>query len=151
MIFAPEDSDLGFRDVAPAPDVVLDALLNTEEAKKASEYLDPLDREGRRKCFSVVRIDLATEKDEDYIATGNCAMLGGADNNWFWIVHVDQGRARVTLFTGGLAVTILNRKTNGFRDIEQAWAGNSGSVTHVYKYNGTVYKQVSEHFQKAKP
>ena len=130
---------------------MLDALLNTQEAKEASEYLNPLDREGKRKCFSVVRINLASVNDEDYIADGNCAMLNGADNYWFWIVHVDRSRAKVILFTGGLTVTVLKRKTNGFRDVEEMWFGGSGSISRIYRYDGSVYKLASEHFEEAKP
>jgi len=150
-VFAPDDENRGFQDAVLPSDAVLDALLSTEEAKNASEDFNSLDREGKRKCFSVVRIDLASEKDESYIANGNCAGLNGANNFWLWIVHVAQGKARILLFTNGLTVTIQPHMTNGYRDIKEAWGGNTGWGTRTYRYNGSEYKLAQKSWHDRKP
>jgi len=149
-LFAPEDNNLGFENAAPPSDVVLDALLGTQEAKDASDDLEILDRESERKLFATVRINLRSAKEEDYIALGD-GPLSGADHHWFWIVRASQGKAEVLLFTGGLAVEILPRRTNGYHDVKESWGGNSGFGSRLYQYTGTTYKLAKERWQDAKP
>jgi hypothetical protein len=147
--FAPEDENHGFEDATFPSDVVLNALLRSEEANDTKEIAN-YDRESLRKLFTVARVDLGNAKEEDYIALGTQPM-SGADNNWFWIVRVVEGKAKVILFTNGLAVRVLPHKTNGYYDIEESWAGNIGEITRVYRYIGTAYKLAHEHFKKANP
>ncbi len=151
-VFAPDDENRGFEDAALPSDLVLDALLNSAEAKDAEtrEVLSKYNRESLRKLFQVVRVDISDRNEEDYIALGSGPMTG-ADNSWFWIVQTNQGKAQVLLFTNGLTVRILHRKTNGYRDIEEVWGGNAGIITRLYRYNGSEYTQISKRFEKAKP
>jgi len=151
-VFAPDDKNRGFEDAALPSDLVLNALLNSAEAKdtETHEVLAKYDWVSSRKLFQVVRIDISDTNEEDYIALGSGPMTG-ADNSWFWIVRTNQGKAQVLLFTNGLTVRILHRKTNGYRDIEEVWGGNVGIVTRLYRYNGSGYTQVSKRFEKAKP
>jgi hypothetical protein len=151
-VFAPDDENRGFEDAAPPSDLVLNALLNSAEAKdtETRKALVKYDRESSRKLFQVVRVDISDTSEEDYIALGSGPMTG-ADNSWFWIVRTNQGKAQVLLFTNGLTVRILHRKTNGYRDMEEIWGGNAGVVTRLYRYNGSRYIQVSKRFEKAKP
>ncbi len=151
-VFAPDDENLGFDDAAPPSDILLDALLKTEEAKgdgETREVLSSLDRESQRKLFQVVRVDLGKAGEEDYIALGNGPMTG-ADNNWFWIIRVHQSKAKVLLFTNGLTVEVLRRRTNGYFDIKESWAGNAGSASRLYRYTGSMYKVAKSQWKDAK-
>jgi len=152
-IFAPDDENRGFDDATPPLDLVLDALLNTAEAKhdgETGEALAKLDRESQRKLFQVVRVDLGNAKEEDYIALGGGPMTG-ADNNWFWIIGISEGKARVLLFTNGLSVNILRHKTNGYYDVKESWGGNSGWGSRFYQYTSSTYKLVRKSWHNAKP
>jgi hypothetical protein len=142
-VFAPE-MDRGFENAQPPSDLILDALLKTPEAENSTDGLKGLDREVLRKLFEVAPAELTDQVEEDYVALGN-GLMSGTDNSWFWIVRVRNGKVDVLLFTNGLAVELLHHKTKGYRDIREGWAGNSGSVTRIYRYSGAMYELASEH------
>lgn len=149
-VFAPEADMQGFENAQPPSDPVLDALLSSQEARSSSDDLEGLDREAKRKLFEAVRVDLTGRGEEDYVVLGNDPM-GGADNHWFWIVRVSEGRAQILLFTQGLTVQLLRKRTNDYRDIKESWGGNSGSVTRIYRYRGSAYVLATEHSEESKP
>ena len=148
-VFAPEENNLGFEDAKLPSDAVLDSLLQTKEAKE-EDRLVSYDRESLRKLFTVVRVDLSKANDENYIVMGSPPM-SGADNIWFWIVQVKQGKGTVLLFMPALSFTILGTQTNGYRNLREVWGGNIGTDIRVFRYNGTFYKLAHERFEKAKP
>jgi hypothetical protein len=125
-MFAPE-VEQGFENAQPPSDAVLDALLTSAEAKDSRDELEGLDREAKRKLFEVVRVDLTGRGEEDYVALGNYPM-SGADHHWFWIVQVNEGKARVLLFTQGLTIQLLHKRTNGYRDIKEMWAATGVQI-----------------------
>jgi hypothetical protein len=142
IIFAPE-TDTGFEKAKPPSDAVLDALLRSPEVARSGDDNNP-DREYVRKSFQVVPVDLEGANEEDYVVLGG-GHYTGADCHWFWIVRVNQGKGQVLLYTPGLVVEILHQKTNRYHDIRESWGGNSGSVTRIFRYNGTTYVLASEH------
>jgi hypothetical protein len=151
-VFAPDDENLGFDRAAPPSDILLDALLNTAEAKDdgGDDAVKRLDRESQRKLFQVVRVDLGRPAEEDYVVLGSGPMTG-ADNNWFWILRVHEGKAKVLLFTNGLTIEILHRKTNGYFDIKESWGGNAGWGNRFYQYTGSTFKLTKKNWHDAKP
>ena len=66
------------------------------------------------------------------------------------VKHCEVGkRAEVLLFANGLALNVLQSRTNGYKDIETSWAGNLGyKVGRYFHYDGTRYKLVREHTSK---
>ena len=108
------------------------------------------DRESVRKSFQAVPVDLGGTNEEDYIVLGG-GEYTGADCHWFWIVRVKQGKGQVLLYTPGLTVEILRRRTNCYRNIKESWGGNSGSVTRMFQYTGVTYKLAWEHSERPQP
>lgn len=153
-VFAPDNENGGFEKAMPPSDLILNALLlniaKSADTKSQGEELIRLDREAQRKRFRVVQIDLGDAKEEDYLALGS-EPVTGADNDWFWIVQVTQGKATVLLFTGGLGVKLLPRKSNGHFDIRTYWSSAAFEQTELYRYTGSVYKLVSKHTHARQP
>jgi hypothetical protein len=149
-VFYPDDENAGLKDAAPPTDIVLNALLKTAEARLTGTRLTELDRESQRKVFRVAQVDLGDAEEKDFIAVGSKPMTG-ADNEWFWIVRVRQGRASVLLFTGALSVSILPHKTNGRHDISSFWTMGANELFRRYGYNGTVYKLTGQRYHEIKP
>ena len=117
--FYPDNEKRGFENAKPPSDLVLDALLGTREAREMNSELEGYDRDRLRDLFEVVLVNLGPAGDEDYVAHGKTLPMMGADNDWFWIVRVEQGKANVILFSNGWSLRLLARKTNEFRDIER--------------------------------
>jgi hypothetical protein len=140
--FARDDDERGFKNAKPPSDVVLDTLLSTPEAKEESERLGQLNREEKRKLFSAVKVYLAGRNEVDEVVIGNSPM-SGADNDWFWIVREEGKSARVLLWANGLSLSLSRHRTNGYRDIETAWAAASGfEIDCFYRYDGKQYRLV---------
>lgn len=148
-VFAPE-MDRGFENAKPPSDAVLDALMMSPEVAETGDDDKELDRESMRKSFQVVPVDLGDTNEEDYVVLGG-GNYHGADSHWFWIVRVKQGKGGGLLFTPGLAVEILKRKTNGYYDIRMGWGGMSGTITRIFRYAGTTYKLASERSEVPQP
>jgi hypothetical protein len=144
-LFYPDNEKLGFEHARPPSDLVLDALLKTKEARQVKVQLEGYDRDGLRDLFEVVLVDLGPSGDEDYVAHGKKRPMIGADNDWFWIVRVQRGKANVILFSNGWSLRLLERKTNGFRDIERAYGTAAFSGETLYRFNGSVYDIAWDH------
>jgi hypothetical protein len=149
-LFYPDNEKRGFENAKPPSDLVLDALLRTREARQMKVKLEGYDRAGLRGLFEIVPVDLGPAGDEDYVAHGRTLPMMGADNDWFWIVRVQQGKANVILFSNGWSLRLLARKTNEFRDIERADGTAAFSGETLYRFNGSVYKLVWEHTKENK-
>jgi hypothetical protein len=142
--------EVGFENARLPSDVVLDALMKSPEVTETGDDDKKPDRESMRKSFQVVPVDLRGADEEDYVVLGG-GDYTGADCHWFWIVRVKQGKGQVLLYTPGLMIEILRRKTNGYHNIRESWGGNSGSVTRIFKYTGATYKLASEHSEWTQP
>jgi hypothetical protein len=148
-VFAPE-TEMGFENAKPPSDAVLDALMKSPEVAETDGDDKKPDRESMRKSFQVVPVSLGGSNEEDFIVLGG-GDYTGADSHWFWIVRVKQGKGQVLLFTPGLVVEILKRKTNGYYDIRMSWGGNSGTITRIFRYSDPTYKPATEHSQGPQP
>lgn len=146
--FSSDNDNPAFYNATQPSGLILSALLKTTQVR--GRGLNELDRESQRKAFHVVPIDLGDAAGEDYIALGSKPVTG-ADNDWFWIVRVRQGRASVLLFTGTLTVNILPHKTNGHNDIRTFWCSGASGMRERFKYNGSVYKLASKRSVEIKP
>jgi hypothetical protein len=141
-VFSIEEENGGFENAVVPSNAVLDALLETPEAKDID--WDHFTREQERKLFQTVKIHLADSSEVDEIVSGSGPM-SGADNDWFWLVR-DQGRkAEVLLFANGLSLQLRRTRCHGYRDIETSWSSAAGYVLTVrYRYDGVRYRKVSE-------
>lgn len=148
--FCPDCEDQGFANAQQPSDAVLDGLLATNEVKESNSDLQGLSREKLRSLFRVVPIRLGNGNEQDFLAQGQ-GKLTGADCYWFWIVRVRDGRARVLLFTNGLAVTILKHTTSGYSDIRGDWATAAFTGMGVYRYDGHAYRLALKQTRETKP
>jgi hypothetical protein len=148
-IFSPEYGDENVFHNAPLPsDAVLDALLNTKEAKGSADELNKLGRDEKRKLFRAVKVHLAKQDEVDWVVSGSGPMTGG-DNDWFWVIRDKGDHPEVLLFANGLALDTLRSRTNGYKDIETSWNAASGYVIdNTYQYDGNRYKLVRTHNYK---
>jgi hypothetical protein len=134
----------------PVPDIVLDALRNSEEAKSMKDQLKDYDREDFARLFNAVVIHLGGPKEIDYVVMGEFPM-GGADAPWFWIVRFDQTHPKVIFFTFAGGFRLLKTRNNGYPDIRSsAWTA-SDSYTNIYHYSGQRYILVHKYHKENKP
>lgn len=148
--FNPEDEDRGFERAQPPSDTVLDALLATSEAKASASEIEGLSREKLRGLFRVVPVHLGRESEQDFLAQGQ-GPLTGADCDWFWIVRVKEGHAKVLLFSNGLAVTISKHSTNGYSDIRGDWATAAFTGMEIFRYDGHRYQLAVKRTKENRP
>lgn len=131
-----------FEHAHPPTNDELEALLRTREARDAADELKKLNREQLRNLFSVVRIHIADSNEIDDLVLGSDP-LSGADNSWFWIVRRAGGHTEVILFANGASLELLEKQTNGHRDIRTTWSSAAGyTLTNIYRYNSSRYTQV---------
>ena len=136
---SPEYEDGGFKHAKSPSDLLLNALLATSEAKDAEPELKGLSREKLRGLFRVVEVQLGPKDEQDFVAVGS-GPLSGTDSDWFWILRVKSGEAKVLLFLNGLQVSILKHQTDGYSDIRGDWATAGYSGWGIFKFNGQEYK-----------
>jgi hypothetical protein len=117
---------------------VLDVLLATNEAEYARQLSLEKPDEDRNKYFSAVEVHLSGPNEVDYVVEGNLP-LAGADNAWFWVVRSARTHPKVVLFASGGFLELLNRRTNGYRDMRSVWQSPNERITCVYQYNGERY------------
>ena len=91
------------------------------------------------KWFIASRISLGANR-RAYIARSYKNCLNGADNDWFWIVLRTRAGYRLLLHGGSVSLTVHNRRTRGFPDLEANTGTGAGMYADVYKFDGTVYK-----------
>ena len=78
-----------------------------------------------------------------YVVVGHFPM-GGGDNDWFWIVQVHEGNARVVLFERGDAIRIRPQWHHGFHDIELDWGVGGRWGRRTYAFNGSNYTLIRQ-------
>jgi hypothetical protein len=148
-LFEPENKNRGFEDASPPSDLVLDALLNTQEAIDVHEEFSNRDRVGLRGLFEVARTNLGAMEGIDYVVLGKGPMTG-ADCFWFWIVSVRKGKADVLLFSNGLSLSLQKLKTDGYKNIKVDWATAGYVGSRYYRYDGSKYRLFKEHTKENK-
>ena len=91
------------------------------------------------KWFIASRISLGANR-RAYIARSHEDCLNGVDNDWFWIILNTRSGYRLLLHGGTVSLTVHNRRTRGFPDLEANTGTGAGMYTDMYKFDGTVYK-----------
>jgi hypothetical protein len=142
-LFEPEDHNTGFEDAQAPSDAVLDVLLEAVRNDGPDDELERMNREQKRARFEAVRVNLGKAADEGYVVLGKPPMIG-ADCDWFWIVRMENGRAKVLLFTNGLALYLRKHSTAGYRDIVVSWATAAFTGDRIYGFDGSTYKLIRE-------
>ena len=148
--FEPGDNNRGLENARPPSDAVLDAVLEKVEADELSDEIEGFTREQKRALFETVRVTLGPKAEEDFVVHGKPPMIG-ADCEWFWIVRLRQGKAKVLLFSNGLALELRRQIANGYRDVDVSWATAAFVGDRVFRYDGTSYKLLREHTEEQKP
>lgn len=142
--FYPDAENAVFQDAKPPSDAVLDAVLESPAALEMTGEIQNFSHEELRALFRVVEVHLADPEEIDAVVLGKPPM-SGVDNDWFWIVRERGGRADVLLWAGGNGLSVLKRRTRGYKDISTTWSSAAGySIETRYRYDGTVYKKVNE-------
>ena len=120
------------------------------QAQEVSEQLEKLGREQKRKLFCAVKVHVAGPNEVDEVVIGS-GLMSGADNDWFWIVREEGKGAKVLLWANGLELSLATHRTNGYRDIETAWAAASGiEIDCFYRYDGNQYRLIRRHEHQMK-
>ena len=91
------------------------------------------------KWFIASRITLGANR-RAYIARSHEDCLNGVDNDWYWIILKSRSSYRLLLHGGSVSLTVHNRRTRGFPDLEANTGTGAGMYTDIYKFDGTVYK-----------
>lgn len=133
------EDDKSFDNAMRLPDNVLNALKATKEAREILGDKPDLNSDQLAELFSAVEVHLSVPNEADYIVKGNFPLVG-ADNSWFWIVRSTPILPKVILFANGNSITLMKRRTNGYRNIRSDWSSAAESITEVFRFNGSSYK-----------
>lgn len=137
------DDGRGFENAHPPSDEVLRAILETPAARDAANDLDNDQKANLKSFFQSAPARLAMAPEEGYVVIGHVPM-GGGDNDWFWIVGVHGGRAKVLLFERGDAIRIRSNSRHGFHDVELDWYVGARWGRRIYSFDGSKYKLIRE-------
>ena len=139
--------DNSFDDSDPPSEGLLRALLDSREAKRVLKETPDIDRNNLSNLFRAVKVHLAGPSEVDYLVVGKFPM-GGADNDWFWIVRYNRIHPRVIFFANASSVEFLKTRTRGYKNIRTSWSSAAGfTLTDIFQYDGERY-WLMHHFER---
>jgi len=90
------------------------------------------------------RISLGPAHETDYLIQAN-SQLAGANVTAFWVFRMIADQPQQVLFTGGLALEIKPRRSNGLHEIETYAVTMQQTHTETYRFNGTQYIHIGDY------
>lgn len=125
------------------PKNVLAVLLASKDAESGRDWIRRNPGKDGNDLFHGFSVNLSRTEEKDYIVVGNPqpgAIVSGADNDWFWVVHSSQSGPHIVLFCGALTVSVLPQTHNSLQDIRCAWESPGGDgFIHDYRFNSQRY------------
>lgn len=123
------------------PDEVLRELMN-DERNQTCLGINETKEQMPASWFAASQIHLNGDRLPDLVVTPKNACLFGANMVPFWVFRSTNQGYKLALSMSGLALQVLNSKTNGYRDIEtSAVVQTRYVVTLTFKFDGSQYKQ----------
>jgi len=127
-----------FQHAVPLPQSVLRELLRTKEVKESLDSASPEHKSNPSQLFVASEVHLSGPDEIDLIVRG-IPPVSGADNDWFWIVNDLPSAPRVVLWAGCDSLEVMDRRTNGYKNISCSWSSPSMTVTRSYHFDGKKY------------
>jgi len=125
------------------PKDVLAVLLASKGTEAGRDWIRRNPGKDGNDLFYGFLVNLSRTEERDYIIVGNPlsgAVLCGADNDWFWVLHSSPSGTHVVLFCSALTVSVLPNMHNALHDIHCAWESPGGDgFIHDYRFNGQRY------------
>lgn len=82
------------------------------------------------------KLDLNGDSQSEYVLS----QIGGNSSGPMWVYRKVGRKYQQLLDTGAMDYSLLKTSTNGYRDIQMTWGGNSGGYyKDVYHFNGRKY------------
>jgi hypothetical protein len=91
--------------------------------------------------FEASPIHLHAESEVDVIVKARNGCLFGANIGPFWVFKSTAKGYEQILSTAALAINVLQRKSNGYRNISAAAVVAGKPVTVLYKFDGQSYQE----------
>jgi hypothetical protein len=130
------------------PKSILDLLSRYEMVTDSLEEKNIPPEQLPGSWFLASEVHLAGPKENDVVVMGQCPVCG-ANVAPFWLFRPSNRGYELLMFGRGLALRIIDHRTNGYLDIETSMVMTQKPWTGIWRFDGKKYQLVPDKKRRA--
>jgi hypothetical protein len=136
-VFGAEDESVKAPFTLPRP--ILAILAAEDEVKNALDNASIRSNKLPDSWFLASEVHLAGPAERDVIVIGRCPVCG-TNIVPFWVFRPNGHGYQLIMSGGGLGLSVLRRRTNGYFDIQTGLVAEQKPWTGVWRFDGQLYQ-----------